>query len=157
MPSGYDKKRRIGWAYNDGSSNLYDYNCTSSGRDRFYLWNEEETILELLTNGSATSYTNIDISELVPPTSILAYINTNHVSQDGGQEFATFRTAGLTGTSPTTNPYAHRCFGSNGDAAEAAGSTCFHIVTDATQNIEYANSSGSEQTDVWVLGFTDSI
>ncbi len=157
LPSGYIYKRLIGWARTDGTSDFYKYTSTDTGRDRVFMLNEEETIAELLTNGAATTYTNVDLSSLVCPSSTLAYINSNHVSQDAGQEWATFRTAGLTGTSPTTNPYPHRTFGSSGNSAECAGSTCFWIRTDGTQNIEYANSSGSEETDVWVLGYKLSL
>ena len=145
MPSGFDKKRRISWVRNDGSSDFYDYYSTTNGRDRFYLWREVETILELLTNGAATSFANVDISELVPPTSTLAYINTNHVGVST-QDFASFRTGGS-----SLDPVGHRCF------AEDAGSTCFHIETDSTQNIEYENSTAGDETDVWILGYTDSI
>ena len=153
LPGTYTVQRRIGWVRNDGSSNFYEYDTQSTGRDRFVLWNEVETILELLTNGGATTYTNVDISELIPPTCTTAYINANHVSNDGGQEFVTFRTAGLAGTGPR----AHRVFAGSANSAEASASTCFFIRTDSTQNIEYRNSSGSEQTDIWVLGYTDSI
>lgn len=158
LPGSYTKKRRIGWVRNNGSSDFYDYSTTHTGRDKMYLWNESETVLELLTNGAATTWTNVDISELVPPTCTLAYINTNHVSSDSGQDYASFRQAGLGGgTSVVTNPYAHRCFGSSASGGVTSASTCFWIRTDITQNIEYGNSSGSEETDIWVLGYMDSL
>ena len=154
VPGTHDKKRRIGWVRNDSGSDFYEYDCTSTGKDRLFMWNELATILELLTDGAATSFTNIDISELVPPTSTLAYINTNYTAA-GINDFATFRTAGLAGTSPITTPRAHRCYA--GGFGTGSTSTCYHIRTDSTQNIEYANATASEETDCWLLGYTDSL
>lgn len=159
LPSGYDVFRRVGWARNNTASDFYEYDTFSTGRERFYLWNEEAGVTELLTNGAAVVWTNVDISELVPPTSQVVYLNMNHIAGNE-EDFASVRTAGLTGTDPTTNPRGHRCYGgrsSTGGGGLSGASTCYHVVTDSTQNIEYANSSADELTDIWILGFTDFI
>ena len=99
-----------------------------------------------MTNGAATTFTDIDISELVPPTSTIAYVNTNHVANTS-QDFASFRPNGS-----SLDPVGHRTFAGDGSA-----STCFFIETDSSQILEYENSSGTEQTDLWVLGYVDLI
>lgn len=142
--TGYDVFRLVGYVRNNASSNLYSFDTVSNSKDRLFLWNEDTTVTELMTNGSATSFTNINLSELVPPISTLAYINTNH-DTNLISDFVTFRKAGLSGTDPSIATRAHRCY---------VGSTTFHITTNASQNIEYANNSNNEESDLWVLGFT---
>jgi hypothetical protein len=155
--TGYDVFRRVGAVRNNSSSDLYEWGDPDAiSHDRLILWQEPETVLELLTDGAATTWTNLDISDLVPPSSRVGYINTNH-SAGTTEDFASFRTAGLGGgTSPVTNPKAHRCFGGSSTGG-ANSSTCFFINTDNTQNIEYGNSSAGEDTDVWVLGYIDNL
>jgi len=157
LPTGFDKKRRIGWTRNNSSSNLYNYDSTSSSTDRFYLWNEAETVLQVLANGGATVYTNVDVSEFVPPTSTMLYLNGNHEAAGTG-DFATFIEAGigLTGLSPVTNPRASRCFGGSLGVI-GSGSAVMFIRTSSSQAVEYANNSMLEDTDIWCLGYTDSI
>lgn len=156
--TGYDVKRRVGWVRNNGVSNFYNfYVPDSEGASRFMLWDESETVLEVLTNGAATVYTDVDISEFIPPGIHLAWCNTNHIAS-GDQDFATFHEgeSSLDGLSPVSNPRAQRCFG--GSSTGSAGGSCFFFIpTSINQIVAYGNSSGSEQTDLWVLGYIDNL
>ncbi len=146
LPGTYTLQRRIGWVRNDGSSNFLEYGITGN-IDRFYLWREVLTEIRILNNGSATSFTNVDLSSLVPSTSTLVYLNVNHNGAINDSVQIRFD-----GT-PASGQSALQVFsGANGD-----GNAIFHVECSTSQIIEYNNSAGSNATDVIVLGFTDSI
>ncbi len=161
--AGYTSQRRIGWIRVNSTGDIMEFgNPDSNTADRFVLWQISELEAELLTNGSATSWTVVDLSDLIPPGCRMAYINTNLVQDAALQGFTSFRTAGLGGgTSPVTNPKAHRTFaGVDGATIACSASNCFFINTNSAQEIEYGISNGvdaGEGTDIWVLGFIDSL
>lgn len=83
LPSGYDIFRRIGWLRNNASSDLYQKKQESSGSSRIIRYQEDlSTTLEVLTGGGATVFTDIDLSEFVPPTSVIALIYGATISKD---------------------------------------------------------------------------
>ena len=161
--AGYTSQRRIGWIRVNSTGDIMEFgNPDSNTADRFVLWQISELEAELLTNGSATSWTTVDLSDLIPPGCRMAYINTNLVQDAALQGFTSFRTAGLGGgTSPVTNPKAHRTFaGVDGVTTACSASNCFFINTNSAQEIEYGISNGvdaGEGTDIWVLGYIDTL
>lgn len=160
LPGTYDVFRRVGWARTDGSSDFYKAFYGEAGQSRIAYWDESEVILEVLTDGSATSYTVVDCSEWVPPVSGFAYFNTNHFASDE-QDFLTLAPTNLVpdlaGESPVADPRANRTFG-GASAGDATGSTFqFMIISDSAGEILYANSSGSEDSDIWVIAYIDSL
>jgi len=67
FPSGYTYARRIGWVRNDGSSNFikgYWYN----GGEEFW-WDITLTAYTSSADDKPTSYTDLDLSAYLPPTS----------------------------------------------------------------------------------------
>lgn len=146
FPAGYDKKRRVGWVRNNGSSNFYDYFSQHTGRDRLFLWGEEEFTLEILTNGSATSWSTVSLDEFVPPTSELAYLAVNHTSGTT-EDFVQLRPGAF-----GINTSITRVYGGN-----TSGNAHFYIQTDNEQDIQYENSSSFEETDIKVHGYVDSL
>jgi len=163
LPGSYDVQRRVGWARTDGSSDFYKAFYGKSGQSRVALWDESETALEVLTDGSATVYTVVDCSEFIPPVTggLSGYLNTNHFASDE-QDFLTIAPTNLVpdldGLSPVSNPRAHRTFGGASGATTATGST-FQFVTfsDDTGEILYGNSSATEDSDIWVIGYIDDL
>lgn len=69
MPTGYDKKRLIGAIYNDSSSDIMVFNARGKGNTRNMFLDGDVTPLLLLNGGSATTFTNVDVSALVPSMS----------------------------------------------------------------------------------------
>ena len=61
-PKGYDHKRRVGWVRNDGSSNLLHFYQRGNGRTRRIHYDEARTALNVLTGGSATTFTDVPLS-----------------------------------------------------------------------------------------------
>ena len=75
FPSGYTYARRIGWVRNDGSSNFikgYWYN----GGEEFW-WDITLTAYTSSANDKPTSYTDLDLSAYVPPTSNRVILTTS--------------------------------------------------------------------------------
>lgn len=70
MPSGYTRKRRVGAIRNDTSSNFLHIHQYQYGRKRLYRYDEIDATLAILSNGSATIFTAVDMSSLVSPTSL---------------------------------------------------------------------------------------
>lgn len=150
LPGTYDMFRRIGWMYNKanlGSPNLASAVTSSRSRDRFYIWGEDHPYNRALFGGSATTYTNVDLSQWVPPTSTLAYLQVSH-NTTGSGGFVSLRPDGASARS-------YRVFA--GDAGSTHVSSTFHLDTDSSQVIEYQNETSGEETTIWVLGYTDSI
>jgi len=105
MPSGYDKKRRVGWVYNHSDDDLQNFWMEGSGRDRIVWWNEAAgdypKVLDAgVSNGS---WTTIDVSTRVPTTADSMWVRGYNSA--GGTTSARVRPAdylaGTAGTSPT--------------------------------------------------------
>lgn len=151
MPAGYNRFRRVGFLRNDSSSDFLDFGQHGNGNDRVYVWRESETVLSVLTNGAATTFTNIVLDTLMPPTSTRVYLQANHESSTNG-DFAAFRRDGSTEASPPNRVYGGA---SGGTVANSSGQ--FWMETSTSQIIEYENSAAVEETDVWVLGVMDEV
>lgn len=72
IPGGYDMYRRIGWVRTDGSANILPFRQYGRERTRT-MW--YETDLSVLTNGTATSFTSVDLSSALPFTQTNVIMN----------------------------------------------------------------------------------
>lgn len=134
MPSGYTYFRRIGEWRNDGSSNLLNGFFYGDRIKEIYYKENSGTTLRVLTGGTATSYTNVDLSSFVPPTSRMAVMELIN-SATTGVCFITENGASI--DSRTTN------LGSTNECK---------IITDSSQIIDY-KVLGSATCSLEVLGF----
>ena len=71
LPSGYDRYRRVGAVYNNASSNFREFRQEGSGKYRTILYDEAGNVL---TGGTATTWTDVDLSGAIPASSSLATI-----------------------------------------------------------------------------------
>ena len=69
LPSGYDKFRRVGWTRNDGSSNFLKFIQVWNGPIRRFGYDESFSTTRALLSGNANTFTGVDLSSLIPPTS----------------------------------------------------------------------------------------
>lgn len=70
--TGYDVKRRIGWARNDSSSNILKFGSklTGKGSYRKIMYDENKAgDLQVLAAGSTATFTDLDLSPGVAPVS----------------------------------------------------------------------------------------
>lgn len=149
----YDVFRRVGWMFL-AAAGVQDCFYGQSGFNRSCLWEEPESKLNILVNGNNTVYTLVNCSNFIPPTPTIGYINTNHTSGDLG-DFLTVAPTGLNleGFDPSTKARANRTYSGSG-----TGST-FHFINfnNSDGEILYANNSTNEQSDIWIIGYIDSL
>lgn len=68
MPSGYDRKRRVGSAMLGASSELEVFQMEGNGPTRLYLYNDKSTnsIHRFVTSSTVTTFTTADASDTIP-------------------------------------------------------------------------------------------
>lgn len=153
MPSGYNVFRRIGWVRNNSSSDLFEFIQKWSGRVRRYWWLEEGgSTLRILTNGSATIFTSVDASSLIPPTSTNGTFSVAFETDSGGtsNNGVWIRPAGSTLTNPVWR-------NSVGVVSTEKIRTQSEIPTDTSQAIEYKVPNAANDVSIYVAGFDDDI
>lgn len=150
FPAGYDRSRRIGYARTSAGSLLVplSYN-RMDGIDRQAIWGDFDRVL-VLTNGAATVPTQILFPDFAPPDASSYYLAVQHTSPTPlGNAYAGFWSSGLV-NDPNFRVYS----GSTG----AGSSSMFWLPTFLTgASIAYQNSEALTATDVWVLGFMDTL
>lgn len=155
LPSGYTQFRRIGVVYNDSGSNFLEFIQRGAGKTRRYWYDEETSVIEALTDGSAVTFTEIDLSGLVPPVSDNVILFCM---------FASGTTPGAAGDEVLLRP--------NGSSVAQPGWRIIAQVTSDTvyadrymempteeggQVIEYICDRAANDLTVRVLGFDDEI
>ena len=138
LPEGYSPKRRIGVVRNDNNGDFLNFYMEGS-RIRNYLYQEDIGKLRLLSGGSATNWTPIDCSSLIPPVSRLGYFEFAQVNSGITAWF------GVNGLSTKM-----RFIKNNGVSVSWLG-------TDDQQKIEYMCNLSSAATYLDVMGFSDEV
>ena len=136
--AGFTKKRLLGSMRNNASSNFVKVAQRGWGNHRFYWFLENsDGILRLLAGGTATSFTDLDCSSLLPPTATVAQIALEATSQQGR-----LRPNGESMTDWFEVP------------AGGFGKTTIPVASDGI--IEYRTSSGGS-VNVEVIGYEEDI
>jgi len=142
MPSGYTRKRRVGWVRNDGSSNFLKFHKMG---DWWYFATRQEIID---TYSPASSFTDLDCSSAAPPT---AGILSHYIFL--GDDAETYARVWL------------RRNGDSGDwiivgeteaTARMVHCTAF-CLCDTNQIIEYHCDADCDRIVLWVTGYYDPI
>lgn len=85
MPSGYTLKRRVGWIKNDSSSNILQFEQEGD----WISYHTDVANLSVLSGGTATTYTDVDLTGLVPSTSFNVALSVGFATGTGGSASAT--------------------------------------------------------------------
>ena len=145
LPSGYDQsKRRIGSVRNNASSNLLNFRQYGAERQKEYrYWEQRDTQLRVITDGQATTWTDISLATRIPPTTRLGYIAA--INRDGSDRVQ-LRPKGHPSTIGTVETW-------------DSTANMFCIETDAAQAIQYQYTPSSPVTglDVDVLGYLETV
>lgn len=146
LPSGYDIYRRIGWAFTDGSSHFLTNYQTGDGLVRKYFW---DTSIAVLTSGTASTLTAIDLSSAVPPIdNVLVTLEVAFTPATANDKvsFAPY------GSTATVLPSI------SGVVAAKIQTGQLDVVAKLNSSLPkvlYINSAASGNTDVQVYGFAD--
>ena len=146
MPTGYTHKRRIGWVRNNGSGNLLDFIQTGNGRRRIVDYNEaKNTVLNLVSSGTATIWTDVVGTTLIPSTSENAqfHLMTNAWAS-GWTQIRGNALAGATNAQDLIN--------ANG---KSSSSTAW--LRCQAQKIQYIQTSATNTLYVYLLAYEDTL
>jgi hypothetical protein len=146
-PVGYTKKRRVGWIRNNATSNLRDGVYIGKGSSRYFQYRVNYTELIALSAGSAVVYTNVDISEWVPPTS--TYVRTNNFyDPNTGASYFYLR--------PDGSSYATPIYFSWGTTYPSTDAF-IDVETSTSQIIEYLVGNAADDLYIYIAGFYDEV
>jgi hypothetical protein len=151
LPNGYNVFRRIGWVRNNASSDFLEFRQTVGSYSRRYYYSESSTsTLEVLDNGSATSWTEVDMSSLVPPTAyhtqLLVRFRTG-ASGSAGNDVG-LRTKGESNQNIQIGP---------GVVNDSKMKIPIEMATNNAQKIEYKVDNSNNDADIAVLGYDDEV
>ncbi len=140
LPTGYNSSRRVGMIRNDSSSNVIEFVQFGEGRQRRYHWILAFASKFVLTAGTATVATTVNLAALVPPTSTEAYLT---FLNDGNRAATVARVAA--DPSPTL--------------AAVGAELVTRFPTSATQTISYFHpvGGGSRDFNIIVDGFYEDL
>ena len=134
LPSGYTKKRLLGFIRNNAASNFLNFESCGEGFQRTIFYIEPvDSVLQVLASGNAVVWTPISLATLVPPLTRNAILTSWVTSKD-----AWFRQSG---TIPATQHLI------------AQQGLDFNILTDSNQNIDYYVLTVAGRVFVSVRGF----
>ena len=157
LPAGYDKSRRVGPTRNNASSNLLKFNQRGAGRNRRYVYDETRATVQVLTSGSATTFTTISLANFVPPTSEWSILSCS-VEQSSAAGGAQLRLR-TTGDSVSEANAIIRLAESSDDSSPSseANWASVEVETDSSQQIDYAQLGAGDDADIYVQGFIDEV
>lgn len=144
MPSGYDVFRRVGWVRNDGAMDFLKFYNTSP--NEFFYDEEIASTLLVLVAGTATAFTTIGLTTLLPPTAISVDLNTGFTSA-AASRFAVIRPAGGIGVNPPT-------YIQNG-LVTGVLSRQNEVPVSSSQELEYKVSNADSSLSASVIGYED--
>jgi hypothetical protein len=153
MPSGYDRRRLVGWLRNDGSSNFLHFSLQGNGTTRRITYDEARSVLQVLTGGSATTFTDQSLAALVPPTSLHARLMLGLQVPTTGGAASNVLDLRPNGANSSDGPWT---FGPGillPDGGQGMRGWVADVPTDASQVIEYRVSDADDDADIWVLGY----
>ncbi len=157
MPSGYTKKRRVGWCRTDASSNIYTITQSGAGRTRRIMWDQLETAtLLVLSAGSSTSWAEIvnagnGIDDWAPPGTKQVYLHIYGVTDN---EHVSIRPLGSSVNNPAFKAYG----GQTGVTTRVRGSTWGFVPCNADRKCQYKwSATTGEDAYIWMLGYEDEL
>jgi len=151
MPSGYCCYRRVGWVKTDVSSNIMSFQERWTGNTRRFYWDEQLSTTSVLDDGSASTFTAVDLSAFMPQTSCCAILSVDFktgISGDGSDDVK-FR---ITGSSFAIAELA------TGSVSGKKANFYLELPTDANQSIDYKVIDGANnKAGISVRGWYDDL
>jgi len=134
MPGAYTLKRRIGEVRTDSSGDILEFWMLSRATLRRVYWLEDpESVCQVLSNGTATTFTDVDCSSLCPPTARMmslwvdSRVKDSHFKAKGGNHCQKH--------------------------VDENRSETFDMLMDANQVIQYEKTSSGGGVNISVAGY----
>lgn len=136
LPTGYAYARKVAWWRNGSSGNLWAGEMGGKGRLRQQWHDMPDPPIEVLSGGSATSFTPVSLVGQVPPESVVAFIR----AQVGGGNYGVIR--------PNSS------FSSLTAVLKiVSGTSQSGLLLAKDREIEYAVNAGTESVAIWCYGW----
>lgn len=146
--SGYDVKRRVGWIRNNSSSDVLKFSSQGKASYRKIMYDESKSgDLQVLAAGTASSFTDLDLSPGVAPSSLrcILFLRYNSSTSSADLELR-----------PNGSTVTNALYGlQNGIATTSHAWTQLEMECDSAQLIEYQVTNGD--VFISVQGFVDEI
>jgi hypothetical protein len=155
-------QRYLGGFKTNGSGGIYRFRATRGE----YLWDitgETANAFRVLSNGAATSFTDVSLASFVPPhvrrVKIRAAYSPNFNSPSPTFGTASIRTKGGTGGTHPFSLLGTSLDGATGRLATSLDTDNQHLdmLTDSSQAIQYVVSDANDRMDIHVLGFREGL
>lgn len=148
LTGSYDSYRRIGVALTDGSIHFLVFKQVGSGSGRVYYW---DSTPQVLSAGTATTLTLVDLSAGVPPLADLPVIFSAQYTPTTANDKVSLATPGSTSTALPSVSGVVAAKVQVGEITQISG------LSSSVAKIQYINSAASGSTTLYVSAFTDSI
>lgn len=149
LPAGYTVFRRVGWVFNNASSNLNDVRYEGRGKRREVFINTSFANRQVLSAGAATTWTDVDCSDECPPTCRLS------------QFFAEQNTLGGPDLQVREKGFGNAANGQvevpGGVAAGSQPRMAFYLGLDASQVFQYQNTAAGGTSDIYQISYIDDL
>jgi hypothetical protein len=141
MPAGYTAKRRIGSIRNNASSNIILFKVGNGGENiRRYVYTEELSLV--LSGGTASSFTTVDLSVYVPTTTSIVYCTL----VNKGSKYSYLR------------PYLHpSTTGTITHNPSSNAQVMLSLASTPTNGVEYMVSAAGGQLSIGIDGWQEAI
>ena len=144
--------RRVGWVRNTSAGDIAEFSFGPANREIHYEFAVTGNGSRVLSAGNATTWTAVDCSSLVPPTSRLIVMSLFLSTPTTGGETSLFARPRNTGASAASRNLKVAC-AQNGSNAATTMVTC-----DAAQFLDYALSqAGGSPGYFELIGYQDSV
>ncbi|MCI0557934.1 MAG: hypothetical protein MN733_05520, partial [Nitrososphaera sp.] len=150
--AGYDISRRIGYVRVNGTPEILKFFQGGDGNTRFIYYDIAASDLVVLLNGAATTFTDVDLSALVPPigralvTLGMAFSNIGSIA---GDELS-IRPKGSTVSAVGTRL-------APGSILASKMKANVQMFCDDTQTVQYQVSNVLDRADLAVVGYNDEL
>lgn len=145
LPAGYDSYRRIGCIFTDGSSDILEFHQYGNGQERAMYY---DVGIAELTNGTATSFTAVDVASSVPPIATQVILDVAY-TPDSATNTAHFLPFGSSATNGIVR------FGYGVAAAQRGMATVPLALDSSVPKFLYKVDNGSDDLDILVAGYID--
>jgi len=150
MPSGYDAFRRVGWVRNNSSSNFLKFYQVGNGNKKWMFYITTKSDVAVLSSGSATTFTTVNLSSFVPSTSnfvsFLYALDTFTTAGDVG-----FRIPGSTVSRENSLSFVQ-------PGANTIGCQIGNLEMPVkNQEIEYEVDNSNDDMSLYIRGYIDDL
>ncbi len=153
LPTDYDKFRRIGWVRNDSSGNFLKFTQVWNGVIKRYGYDDTASKTRVLSGGNAMTFTEINLSSFIPPTSNNVIFLSEFETSDTGSASNELKMRPKGFSASTSDCLWQQRVG----VVSTFKARMQHELPCVDQTIEYRVDDGDNNVHLSVAGFDDEL